>query len=902
MAAFWCMGVTPTATGTTPALGAANTPVHGVGLAWWLWWPLGWALGLAWQLQQPVLWAGPVYKLFVPLALVCIGFSAIALVRPWAGCQPRLRWALVACLVGATALLAAGSTGWRAQQRQAQWLNPGLEGQTLLATVVVDDLPRATPQGWRFAARTEPGATLAATGQPAHLPSRVVLGWYAPAHVTAPRAGERWRVALRLRQPHGLSNPHGFDSELWLWEQGVGATGYVRTGPKDPAPQRLAPATWGIDVARERVRDAVYAHVPDRRVAGVLAALTVGDQAAIERADWDVFRTTGVAHLMSISGLHITLWAWLATGAVARLWRWAPRLSPVWGSRLLLACPAPVAAAWGGGVLALAYALFSGWGIPAQRTVLMLAVVLGLRLLGRRWPWVWVAAVAMAVVLAWDPWAALQPGFWLSFVAVGVLLATDDRPARTGEAGENGGGVDSAGWRDAPPPFTAPGLPWRARVRLATAAGWGALVQLGRTQGRISLALAPLSLVLFGQVSLVGLVANLVAIPWVTFVVTPLALGAVLLPWLWGLAAGAVAGLVQGLAWASTWPGAAWAWPVPPPVLAVAALLGGLVAVARLPLAFRALGLALALPALLHQPQRPAPGEFELLAADVGQGSAVRVRTATATVLVDAGPAYAGGDAGQRVLLPLLSASAEAPTDLVLSHSDTDHVGGALAVLARHPQAAVWASFSPPDLATAWSDTAQLAAESQAVLAGQRRWTRCEAGQHWVRDGVRFDVLHPTPGAYEKRTASNNLSCVVWVRGTHGAALLTGDLDAAHEAQLLARHPEGLPATVLMAPHHGSKHSSSPPFLAAVAPQWVLVQAGHRNRYGHPAPEALARYQAQGARWVATPGCGALTWHSAQPAQVGCHRQVVRRYWHWMPPRDAPALDPDSPEPPALVW
>lgn len=815
---------------------------------------------------------------------------------------------MLACLVCGMALLAAGSTGWRAQQRQAQWLVLALEGQTVLATVVVDDLPRATPQGWRFVAHTEPGSAtvlsdvgsqvvsgvgavgqLAARGQSVALPSRVALGWYAPADITPPRAGERWRVALRLRQPHGLSNPHGFDSELWLWEQGVGASGYVRTGPKEPAPQRLASATWGIDVARERVRNAVYAHVPDRRVAGVLTALTVGDQTAIERADWDVFRATGVAHLMSISGLHITLWAWLATGAVARLWRWAPRLSPVWGSRLLLACPAPLAAAWGGGGLALAYALFSGWGIPAQRTVLMLAVVLGLRLLGRRWPWVWVAAVAMAVVLVWDPWAALQPGFWLSFVAVGVLLATSERPAT--------GNLDANGWRNTPPPFTAPGLLWVARVRLAAAALVQAAQQLGRTQWLIGLALAPLSLVLFGQVSLVGLLTNLVAIPWVTLVVTPLALASVGLPGLWGLAAWAVDALVQGLTWVGHWPWAAWFWPVPPPVLAASALVGGLVAVARLPWALRGLGLALALPALLHQPHRPAHGEFELLAADVGQGSAVLVRTTTASVLVDAGPQYGGsGDAGQRVWLPLLSALGEAPTDVVLSHSDTDHVGGALAVLARHPQAAVWASFSPPELATAWSDTAQLAAEVSAVAQGQRRWTRCEAGQYWVRDGVRFDVLHPLPQAYAQPTVTNNLSCVVWVRGAHSAALLTGDLDAAHETQLLARHPNGLPATVLMAPHHGSKHSSSPPFLAAVDPQWVLVQAGHRNRYGHPAPEAVARFEAQGARWAATPTCGALRWHSAQPASVYCHRQSARRYWHWQAPAPADGVDPDSPD------
>lgn len=779
-------------------------------------------------------------------------------------------------LACAVAVLAFGSTGWRAQERLAQRLNPALEGVTLLATVVVDDLPRATPQGWRFAARTEAGATVAATGQAVGLPPRVQLAWYAPAAAPSPHAGERWRVALRLRQPHGLANPHGFDSELWLWEQGLGASGYVRLGPKDPSPQRLETASgWNIDFWRERVRDAVYAHVPDHRVAGVLAALTVGDQAAIDRADWDVFRTTGVAHLMSISGLHITLWAWLATGAVARLWRWAPRLSAVWGSRLLLACPAPMAAAWGGGLLALAYALFSGWGIPAQRTVLMLGVVLALRLLGRHWPWTAVAAVAMTAVLAWDPWAVLQPGFWLSFVAVGVLVATGERPVP--EAVDGGG-------RQRPVRFTSPGLPVQARAILALGALCREVVQMGRTQWLMGLALAPLSLVLFGQVSLVGLGANLLAIPWVTLVVTPLALAAVALPGLWPWAAWVVDVLVRGLAWLHAWPLAALALPAPPPVLAAAALAGGLLVVARLPWAFRSLGLALVVPAALHQPTRPAPGDFELLAADVGQGSAVLVRTATAGVMVDAGPAYGGsGDAGQRVWLPLLSALGETLTDVVLTHSDTDHAGGARSVMARYPTAGVRASFAPP----AW------AGEPNPLL-----WTRCEAGQHWVRDGVRFDVLHPTSDLYAQRTATNNLSCVVWVRGERGSALLTGDLDARHEAQLLGRHPGGLPATVLMAPHHGSKHSSSAPFLAATAPQWVLVQAGYRNRYGHPAAEVLARYHAQGARWLGTPDCGALRWHSAHPATVGCEREVARRYWHWQPQPVVGQADPAEPDVP----
>src|SRR5207237_4571557 len=166
--------------------------------------------------------------------------------------------------------------------------------------------------------------------------------------------------------------------------------------------------------ARQAVRDAVFRQVEDRKTAGVLAALVAGDQNAIERGDWDVFRATGVAHLMSISGLHITMFAWLAALALGWLWRRSTRLCLAW--------PAQHAALVGGVALAAAYAMFSGWGVPAQRTIWMLATVGALRLAGRRWPWPQVWLLACAVVVTIDPWAMLQAGFWLSFVAVGVLF------------------------------------------------------------------------------------------------------------------------------------------------------------------------------------------------------------------------------------------------------------------------------------------------------------------------------------------------------------------------------------------------------------------------------------------------------------------------------------------------
>jgi competence protein ComEC len=507
-------------------------------------------------------------------------------------------------------------------------------------------------------------------------------------------------------------------------------------------------------------------------------------------------------------------------------------------------------------VLALGYALFSGWGIPAQRTVIMLAVVMGLRLLGRRWPWPVVGLWAMAVVLAWDPWAWLQAGFWLSFVAVGVLLALGNAPSD-------------------------PPRPW-----------WGLL----RTQAAISVVLAPLTLVLFGQVSVVGLLANLVAIPVVTWLITPLALAGVAWHALWVPAAALVQVLMGALHAMAAWPGASLVLPALPGWLPVAAVLGGLALVWRWPLPWRALGLALWCPLLLWQASRPPVGEFEVLAADVGQGSAVVIRTAHGSVLYDAGPQWGpGSDAGQRVLLPLLHRLGERPAAVVLSHRDGDHVGGALAVLDALGQASpvggrdrppvVWASFEPPALVSGLSDP-ELA---RRVLKRLPDWTRCQAGQRWEQDGVVFELLHPAPALYDQATGSNNLSCVLWVRGATRSALLTGDMDAAHEAALVQAHP-GLRADWLLAPHHGSRTSSSAELLATVRPQWVVVQAGYLSRYGHPAPQVLARYRAHGVRWAATPDCGAALWRSTSPQTLVCQRQAQPRHWHWRS-----AIDPLTP-------
>jgi competence protein ComEC len=800
------------------------------------WSPAPWLLaalvGVALQLQQVRLSGNGVYASALAAALVLA-----ALAWRW----PRWRaLGLVAAL-----MLGWGLTGWRAQVFAAQALQPALEGRDLRVQGRIVGLPQQRAESVQFGFEPEQAWL---DGEPVPLPPRLTLGWYTPRRGAAVdledetesarqpasiRPGERWRMTVRLKAPHGQRNPHGFDLELALWEQGVQAVGYVRNSLRDAPPQRLAEAGFSVSALRQSVRSAIFAQVPDRALAGVLAALVLGDQAAIERADWDVFRATGVAHLMSISGLHITLFAWLAARLLRRAWQASARWSPA----LCLALPAHRAGAWGGLLLAWAYAVFAGWGVPAQRTVAMLAVVVLLRQGPWRWPWPQVWLLAMAVVVAADPWALLQPGFWLSFAAVGVLLATD------GQAGPAAG---EAG-------------------RSTLVRGWQAARRLAREQGAITLALAPLSLMLFQQVSLVGLLANALAIPWVTWAVTPLALLGALFPPLWALAAGLLDLLMALLRPMAAWPHAVLEHAAAPLWCGVAGMAGALLLAMRWPVYLRLLGLPLLLPVLLWQPLRPPPGELEVLALDVGQGAAVLLRTATHSLLYDAGPRYSReSDAGHRAVVPLLRALGERPDVLVLSHIDSDHIGGMAAVLASQPQLRVLASFEPP-------------AEPLA-----RHWQACEAGQRWVWDGVVFEVLHPAPGQASRLPKTNDRSCVLSVR-TAGAqsatALLAGDLEARQEAELIARHPQ-LRADWLLVPHHGSKTSSSAAFLDAVQPRLAVVQAGYRNRFGHPAPEVMARYRERGIAVAATPSCGAVRWQSQAPQTLACQRGRDRRYWH----------------------
>jgi competence protein ComEC len=828
---------------------------------------LGWVLGCAVQLQQAALFPAWIYGL---LCLPVLGLFAPAAVA--------LRHKLLTplALLLATAALGFGATGLRAMAFQAEALNPALEGVDLQVVGVVAAMPQRSEAGLRFRLELE---SASASLKPVILPPQIYLSWYSGLQrsedvASVPfaelqqgngdlRAGERWAFTVRLKAPHGNANPHGFDYELWLWEQGLQATGYVRATPKDAAngtaPRKLG-STWQhpVERARQQVRDAIFSRVTEPRLAGVIAALVVGDQAAIERADWDVYRATGVAHLMSISGLHVTMFAWAAALCVGWLWRRS--------GRAMLHLPAQHAALVGGVLLAACYALFSGWGVPSQRTVWMLATVALLRLSGKAWPWPLVWLLAMAVVVAVDPWALLQAGFWLSFVAVGVLFASDS--GVRGSADTLPDAVPDAAGEQGDATAQQPVLRPAWLQRLQHAPGMQHLRHLLREQWIITLALTPLSLLLFQQVSVVGLIANAMAIPWVTLVVTPLAMLGVLYSPVWDVAAQCVQLLGLLLQWFSSWPFATFSIAAYGLSIGTIAIFGGILLAMPLPWPLRSMGAALLLPALLWQPPRPATGQFELLAADIGQGNAVLVRTAGHSLLYDTGPRFSReSDAGQRTLVPLLRALGERLDTVVLSHRDSDHTGGAAAILAMQPQAALLSSL-----------------EEGHELLGLRPSPRsCVAGQSWQWDGVDFAVLHPQAADYDVQRKSNAMSCVLRISNGQHVALLVADIEAAQETRLVASAAP-IQADVLLLPHHGSKTSSTDAFLNAVQPRIALGQSGYRNRFNHPAPEVAQRYADRNIQVITSPRCGAATWRSAQPQAVVCQRDEYRRYWqHQIP-------------------
>ena len=367
----------------------------------------------------------------------------------------------------------------------------------------------------------------------------------------------------------------------------------------------------------------------------------------------------------------------------------------------------------------------------------------------------------------------------------------------------------------------------------------------GRLQWGIALGLLPLTLFLFQRVALAAPLANLVAIPWVGFLVVPLTLLGSVLVLMWPAAGDALLQAAEAclsLLWTvleriASLDFLLWVRPAPPLWTVAAACVGVAWLMAPRGVPGRWVGAVWVLPLVLIRPEAPAEGAVRMTLLDVGQGLAAVVQTRQHVLLYDAGPRFSPRfDAGSAVVVPFLRHAGVKRLDMVvLSHPDNDHLGGADAVVETFDVAGVLTS-APEDL--------------HGVDAHP-----CRAGQSWRWDGVLFRMLHPPSGV---AAGGNNASCVLHIQAQGGSILLPGDIEREAEVSLVAdqRLP---PSSVVVAPHHGSRTSSSTVFVQAVQARFALFAAGYRNRFHFPSPSVVERYRAAGGVAANTAEDGAVT-------------------------------------------
>lgn len=710
-------------------------------------------------------------------------------------------------------LMIAGYAFLSASVRLEGRLPLGQHGMSVRVQGHVVDVPRQRADRCEFLLETR---TL--NGREQRL--RLQVRWYGEDTCQPLRPGHRWELVLRLALPRAAANP-GLPSRERRWFRAhVDGRAWVRAEfePRCIEGHRgRAPIARARRALAQRMRAALPSSVADAYP--LLAALTLGLGKPFSPSVRDALTATGTGHLFAISGLHIGLLGalCLALGKAAGALRRRPAPSR-WPSALALGA-------------AGAYAVLAGFTVPTQRALLALAVVVvGARLLRRSVGAASALGLALVGVLLLDPFAPLDEGFWLSFLAVSCLLI--------------------------------------GRVR-APAAPWWALAQL-----RLGLGLVPIGLWVFGQVSIVAPLANLLVVPLFGVLIVPLSLLGVLLAAvapalaaapLW-VAGKSLLAVLEALEWAGGWPGARLSFPYgPSPWMLLTAQVGVLLLFARgLPGRWVGAGLGIPLLASLLVVSEGRgvdlpPGAVRVTLLDVGQGLASVVQTRNHVMLYDAGPAYyGGGSAGGAVVMPYLASLGVRSLDrVVISHGDSDHAGGLDAVL------------------RGYADTAVLAG------GGSSPWPACRAGQRWEWDDVHFAVLHPS----SSRWKGNDGSCVLRVSVGQGAqlrsVLLTGDIQHRAEAHLVQRERTPLKADVVVAPHHGSASSSTPAFVAATTPQHVLFACGFSNRWNFPHPAVLARWRDAGAATHVTGSDGALT-VTLRPGEVSAvthERRRGRRYW-----------------------
>lgn len=636
------------------------------------------------------------------------------------------------------------------------------------------------------------------------------------------QSGDQLIVTAKIKKPWNLSNPGGFDAEKNAFLNQIKATGNIKA-----LISHQPHTSFRLDNMRQKISDKMLSALKQDSVSGMLIGLTIGVTDRISQAQWALLRNTGTTHLIAISGLHISLIGGLVFGLMTLLWRCAPRL--------LLWMPAKIAAAYLTLFFIWGYGFLAGMSIATERacimmSALMLAIILKLRMSAG-----FVFSASLVIILICDPFAVLSIGFWLSYLAIGILIfATGNRLK-----------------------FTRKKLSWK----------------LIRPQLAVFLGMLPVSLYFFQSASLISPLINLIAIPWVSFVVTPACLLSALafmlnIDWL-----GKIFIILAKYLYLPLWQimegvvkiiPAVWNFALPHSVLGIILFilssLGMIILLLPKGVPHKNwIGTCLASAILFYQPLNLKKGECHFALLDVGQGLASVIFTQNHVLIYDTGP-------GTQVIQPFLDYYHVDKIDtIMISHTDLDHRGGLDSVLQHYPV---------KNMMTSEVDRLELKANLNNIKP-----VLCQQGQTWEWDGVLFEVLHPRMQLEKNR---NNLSCVLKVSTGKNSILLTGDIEAGAEKVLLDTYKEKLKTDILIAPHHGSKTSSTQAFIEQVNPKFVLFPTGKDNRFGFPIQSVTTRYSALGSQLLDTAKDGAIIFDMT-PEQIllpTIWRSTQTRFWH----------------------
>ncbi len=744
-------------------------------------------------------------------------------------------------------------SSYHAHWQLSHRLDENLVGQNIVLMGTVSSIPVSEGRVQRFQFRVNQFRLLgseASFESEDLFPENIRLSWY---YGRSPKAGERWQLVVRLKPPHGFMNPGGFDYEAWLFQHDIDATGYVR---KSDLNRREAKASTSINTFRQLLGKSISEGKSDSLA--LIKALAIGDKSSISNDQWRVLTNTGTSHLMAISGLHIGLAALFAYSLVRRL-------IPV---AMMQRLPAQHVSLSFGLIVAGLYALIAGLSIPTQRAIIMLSVLVLMTLVRRNHRPLDALGFAVLVVLLFDPLAVLSIGFWFSFSAVAVIFIS----LSSSESIKKN--------------------PEQSSLRFKVIR---TLKQWVRLQLLISIFLLPLSLFMFQQTSLVSPVANLLLIPYVSFLVVPVVLMAIFSSLFFQSLSDSLFYIAAALL--------DFIWPFLSTLsnLPHALLIKGDVSITQLLLVSMAMLLIYysepIVRVIFSKYKSEVPKfmvgslravlcflfvsllfsdyisdkfglnkeEFKLTVLDVGQGSAAVIHTQNHTLVFDAGAKFSERlDAGRSVVIPYLRSQGISTLDrLLISHGDADHIGGAQAIIDEYPEVQL-----------VGQDIEQLHAQNKQI---------CQQGQAWQWDDVSFTILSPNMNKSDfNHNKRNDRSCVLQVKSRFGSVLLTGDIEKSAERALLNDYEDKLSSHILVVPHHGSNTSSSIDFIRAVNPKISLISVGYKNRYKLPASKVVTRYDSENLKMLSTAKSGAITIFvtESNPLLIEQYRNNNAKYWH----------------------